>query len=70
MRQTQGNPLAAGVITFGSGLLAASLLPTSQAEEQAASQLSEKASEAIEPVKQAAVESAQKVKEDATETAK
>jgi hypothetical protein len=33
IRQTQGNPLAAGLIAFGAGLLAASLLPTSQAEE-------------------------------------
>ncbi|HLL36417.1 MAG TPA: hypothetical protein VK545_21635 [Streptomyces sp.] len=69
VRQTQGNPLAAGLIAFGAGLPAASLLPTSQAEEQAASQLSEKAGEAMEPVKQAAMESAQHVKEDATERA-
>ncbi|WP_256356265.1 DUF3618 domain-containing protein [Streptomyces sp. PKU-EA00015] len=31
MRQTQGNPLAAGLIAFGAGLLAASLLPASEA---------------------------------------
>jgi hypothetical protein len=41
-------------------------LPTSQAEEQTASRLAEKAGPALEPVKQAAVESAQQLKEDAT----
>jgi ElaB/YqjD/DUF883 family membrane-anchored ribosome-binding protein len=70
IRQTQGNPLAAGLIAFGAGLLAASLLPESQAEQQAASRIADQASEAIEPVKQAATESAQHLKEDATQTAK
>ncbi|MET7597938.1 DUF3618 domain-containing protein [Streptomyces sp. NPDC005481] len=69
MRQTQGNPLAAGLIAFGAGLLAASLLPTTQAEEQAAAQLADRADGVIEPVKQAAVESAQQLKQDATEVA-
>lgn len=35
----QGNPLAAGLIAFGAGLLAATLLPTSRREEQLAEQL-------------------------------
>ncbi|THA28683.1 DUF3618 domain-containing protein [Streptomyces sp. A1277] len=70
MRQTQGNPLAAGLIAFGAGLLAASLLPESPAEQQAASRIADQAGEAIEPVKQAAVESAQHLKEDVTEAAK
>ncbi|MFG2022344.1 DUF3618 domain-containing protein [Streptomyces sp. NPDC048825] len=69
VRQTQGNPLAAGLIAFGAGLLTASLLPTSQAEEQAASRITEQAGETLEPVKQAAVESAQQLKQDATEAA-
>ncbi|MET8349703.1 MULTISPECIES: DUF3618 domain-containing protein [unclassified Micromonospora] len=34
--QTQGNPLAAGVVAFGVGLLAASLLPSSGRERQLA----------------------------------
>jgi hypothetical protein len=34
-RQTRGNPLAAGVIAFGVGLLVASLLPETEAEKRA-----------------------------------
>ncbi|CAL9655820.1 DUF3618 domain-containing protein [Streptomyces sp. enrichment culture] len=63
MRQTEGNPLAAGLIAFGAGLLTASLLPTSRAEEQAAG----RAGQAVEPVKQAALESAQQLKDDAAQ---
>ena len=37
--QTQGNPLAAGLIAFGVGALAGSLLPTSRREEQAVAQV-------------------------------
>ena len=32
---TQGNPVALGLIAFGAGLLAASLIPASKAEQQA-----------------------------------
>src|SRR3954464_778666 len=38
VRQTQGNPLAAGLIAFGVGWLVSSLLPTSEKEKQLASQ--------------------------------
>jgi hypothetical protein len=38
VRQTQGNPLAAGVIAFGVGWLISSLLPASQKEQQLAQQ--------------------------------
>ncbi|MFF0205195.1 DUF3618 domain-containing protein [Streptomyces sp. NPDC005017] len=69
MRQTQGNPLAAGLIAFGAGLMTASLLPTSQAEEQAASRVTEQAGDALEPAKQAALESARQLKQDATDVA-
>ncbi|MEV8100297.1 DUF3618 domain-containing protein [Kitasatospora sp. NPDC085879] len=34
-RQTQGSPLAAGIMAFGAGLLAAALLPASAAERAA-----------------------------------
>jgi gas vesicle protein len=37
--QARGNPLAAGLIAFGVGLLAGSLLPTSTQEQQAASKV-------------------------------
>jgi len=69
IRQTQGSPLAAGLIAFGVGVLASSLLPTSKVEEQAASDLMDHADEALEPVKQAALESAQHLREDAMEVA-
>ncbi|PXW36082.1 UNVERIFIED_CONTAM: uncharacterized protein DUF3618 [Williamsia faeni] len=41
--QTQGNPLAAGLIAFGAGLLVSSLIPASDREAQAAAALQEKA---------------------------
>jgi hypothetical protein len=54
-RQTQGNPLAAGLIAVGIGWLAGSLLPASSAEEQVAI----RAKETVAPaVTQAAKETA------------
>ena len=38
IRQTQGNPLAAGLIAFGVGWLVSSLLPASEKEKQLAQQ--------------------------------
>lgn len=46
-RQAQGNPLAAGIVAFGGGLLLASVLPASRAEEQFAPKV-------IEPLKEQA----------------
>ena len=43
--KSQGNPLAAGLIAFGVGWLASSLIPATRREQQAATQLKEKASE-------------------------
>jgi len=37
--RTQGNPLAAGLIAFGAGLLVSSLIPASQKEREAADAL-------------------------------
>ena len=37
--QTQGNPLAAGLVAFGVGALAGTLLPTTRREEQAVAQV-------------------------------
>jgi hypothetical protein len=51
-RKTQGNPLAAGVIAFGLGMLVSSLIPSSEKERQAVSQLQEN----LEPVKEKATE--------------
>jgi hypothetical protein len=70
MQQAQGNPLAAGLIAFGAGLLAASLLPRSGPEQRAGQQLREQGAELVEPVKQAVTESAQHVAEDLKPQAK
>jgi hypothetical protein len=51
-RKTQGNPLAAGVIAFGLGMLVSSLVPSSEKERQAVSTLQEN----LEPVKEKATE--------------
>jgi Protein of unknown function (DUF3618) len=51
-RKTQGNPLAAGVIAFGLGMLVSSLIPSSEKERQAVSTLQEN----LEPVKEKATE--------------
>jgi ElaB/YqjD/DUF883 family membrane-anchored ribosome-binding protein len=51
-RKTQGNPLAAGVIAFGVGMLVSSLIPSSEKERRAVSQLQDN----LEPVKEKASE--------------
>ncbi|MGW6929744.1 DUF3618 domain-containing protein [Lentzea sp. NPDC054927] len=66
MRQTQGNPIAAGIVAFGGGLLIASLLPRSRAEQQFVAEASDRASDVIEPVRQSLTESAEHLKEDMT----
>jgi len=79
-QRAQGNPLAAGVIAFGLGMLISSLIPSTEKERQAVSQLQEnlepvkeKASEMArdigESLKPAAQEAAQSVKMAATEGA-
>lgn len=64
MERTQGSPLAAGLIAFGGGMLAAYLLPASQPEQRAGQQLKEQGSELVQPVKQAVTESAREVADD------
>ena len=79
-QRAQGNPVAAGVIAFGLGMLVSSLIPSTEKERQAVSQLQEnlepvkeKASEMArdigESLKPAAQEAAQSVKMAATEGA-
>lgn len=52
-QQAQGNPLAAGLVAFGVGMVISSVLPASQPEQQLAAQAEEKAKELAEPAKQA-----------------
>ena len=58
-RRAQGNPLAAGVVAFGLGMLVSSLIPSSEKEREAVSQLQQN----LEPVKEKATEVARDVGE-------
>jgi hypothetical protein len=68
-RQTQGNPLAAGLIAFGGGMLAAAVIPSSRTERQVASRLQEEAQPAIDQLKQAGQQVADEVKTSAQHAA-
>jgi len=77
VRQTQGNPLAAGLIAFGVGWLVSSLLPASEKERQLAQQaetaVREHKDTLLEPAKQAAQEVGEQLKpaaQDAMESVK
>ena len=59
-RQTAGNPLAAGLIAFGGGVLIASLLPKTGAEQQ----LATKVAPALEPVMEQAKSAGQQVAQE------
>lgn len=76
--RTAGNPLAAGLIAFGAGLLASSLIPASRVEQRAAEGLKEQAAPLVDEAKQvaqqlrediepAAREAAEHVKDSASE---
>jgi hypothetical protein len=54
--QTRGNPLAAGVIAFGVGLLAATLIPVTDAERRAGQELKEHSDQLTDRVKDVAGE--------------
>ncbi|MEU4622026.1 DUF3618 domain-containing protein [Actinoplanes sp. NPDC023801] len=49
--QTQGNPLAAGIIAFGAGMLAATLIPVSDTERRAGQQLRDGGGDLTDKVK-------------------
>jgi hypothetical protein len=66
---TEGNPLAAGLIAFGAGWLAASLLPPTEREQQLADQAVDVAREYGQPVADQAGEMARQFKEDMREPA-
>jgi len=78
--RAQGNPLAVGLIAFGIGWLAASLVPPTGKEKDLAAtardkaeplvhEVTEQAKESAEHLKQPAADAAQAVKESATDAA-
>ena len=75
-RQTRGNPLAAGLVALGAGLLAGSLLPQTRTErraaqriqpalEEAVSEASDTGREMVDDLKGSAREATDHVKEEA-----
>jgi ElaB/YqjD/DUF883 family membrane-anchored ribosome-binding protein len=67
VQQTQGNPLVAGGIAFGVGVLVASVFPATEKEQQVAGQLKEKAEPLTEDLKQTGQQLAEHMKEPARE---
>jgi hypothetical protein len=67
-QQTQGNPLAAGVIAFGVGWLLASLAPPADVEQRLAEQAEAKAKDLAEPVKQTGQQMAEDMKQPVQES--
>lgn len=67
VRKTRGNPLAAGLIAFGAGLLVSSLVPASEKEQELADTLKDKAQPLTEQVTGAAREVADHLKAPAQE---
>jgi gas vesicle protein len=79
-QQTRGNPMAAGLIAFGAGVLMAGALPPTQTEQQALhraepaldqvrEEVKEKGQQIAGDMKDSARESAEQVKEQAQESA-
>lgn len=69
VRQTQGNPLAVGLIAFGIGLLTASLLPETEAEKRAGGAVAERSGDLVEKAKETAREVADELGGTAREAA-
>jgi hypothetical protein len=65
--RTQGNPLAAGLIAFGAGLLVSSLIPASQKEREAADAIKTAAEPLTTELTDAAKHVAEGLKEPAQE---
>ena len=68
-QQTQGNPLAAGLIAFGAGWLISSLLPASRREQELAERATDTASEVGRPVAEAAKQATAQVQDNLAEPA-
>jgi ElaB/YqjD/DUF883 family membrane-anchored ribosome-binding protein len=68
--KTEGNPLAAGLIAFGAGMLISAMMPASQKEADAAHRLVEAAKEHGGPVIEEAKSMGQEMGENLKESAK
>lgn len=55
-RRTRGNPLAAGLVAFGAGMLLGSLAPSTRAEQHAAHQVKKSAAPLVDEAKHAATD--------------
>lgn len=67
--KAEGNPLAVGLIAFGAGLLAASMIPASSKEKELAEGVKEQAQPLVDEAKHVAQEVASDLKEPAQEAA-
>ncbi|MFY0406423.1 DUF3618 domain-containing protein [Solicola sp. PLA-1-18] len=69
--RTRGNPLAAGLVAFGAGMLLSALLPASESEAKATQKLVDAAKDhgVVDEVKQAGQDTAQGLKEHARSAA-
>lgn len=67
--KAKGNPVAVGLIAFGVGLLAASLIPASEKEKELAQTAKEKAAPLVDDLKETAKGVAQDLKEPAKQAA-
>ncbi|GAA2519867.1 DUF3618 domain-containing protein [Winogradskya humida] len=56
VQQAQGNPIAAGIIAFGVGMLAATLIPVTDIERRAGQQLKDNTGDLTDKVKDVATE--------------
>ena len=68
-QKSEGNPLAAGLIAFGVGMLVSSLVPATRREQELATQVKEKAGEHSGVVKEKLSEVASELKEELREPA-
>lgn len=68
-RRAEGNPLAAGLVAFGLGVLVAGLIPSSNAEQDLARQAKQKAEPLVDEAKAAAQEAADHLKPAAQQAA-
>lgn len=68
-QRARGNPLAAGLIVFGAGWLLSSLLPATEPEQQAASQVKDLAAEKGRPVAQQLGQAGQEAAQELSESA-